>query len=81
MIAGPYGPLAAGGTRLIQAARIRGAGLVRVAWSASWAEYQVRATGPAGELVAEYFTDDRADALGTADAMLAELAERAGMPA
>jgi hypothetical protein len=70
-----------GRLRMVQVFRLADAGLVRVAWSASWAEYQVRATGPAGELVAEYFTDDKADALGTADAMLAELAERAGMPA
>ena len=73
--------MSAGRLRLIQVVRMVDVGLVRVAWSASWAEYQVRATGPAGELVGEYFTDDRADALGTADAMLAELAERAGMPA
>jgi len=42
---------------------------------------QVRATGPGGRLVAEYFTDDKADALGTADHMLAELAAAAGLPA
>ena len=70
-----------GRTRLVQLVHLADIGMVRVAWSASWGEYQVRATGPAGELVAEYFTDDKADALGTADAMLAELAELAGMPA
>ena len=57
------------------------AGLVRVAWSATWSEYQVRALDRAGRLVGEYFTDDRADALGTADRMLAELASAAGVPA
>ena len=67
--------------RLVQLVRLADAGLVRVAWSATWSEYQVRATDAAGHLVAEYFTDDRADALGTADAMLAELADRAGLAA
>ena len=66
--------------RLVQLVHLPDAGLVRVAWSATWAEYQVRATGPDGHLVAEYFTDNRADALGTADAMLAELAAVAGVP-
>jgi hypothetical protein len=70
-----------GRLRLVQLFRLAGAGLVRVTWSATWSEYQVRATGPGGRLVAEYFTDDRADALGTADAMLAELAAAAGVPA
>jgi hypothetical protein len=67
--------------RVVQVVRVVDVGLVRVAWSASWEEFQVRATGPDGRVVAEYFTSDKADALGTADAMLAELAERAGMPA
>ena len=70
-----------GRLRLVQVVHLADVGMVRVAWSAAWPEYRVRATGPAGELVGEYFTDDKADALGTADAMLAELAERAGMPA
>jgi len=67
--------------RVVQVVRMLDVGLVRVAWSADWAEFQVRATGPDGRVVAEYFTDDKADALGTAAHMLAELAERAGMPA
>jgi hypothetical protein len=67
--------------QLVQLVRLADAGQVRVAWSATWYEYQVRATGPDGALVAEYFTDDRADALGTADHMLAYLASAAGMPA
>ena len=77
-----------GRLRLVQVFRLADAGLVRVDrqrvrvdWCPAWSEYRVRATGTAGELVAEYFTSDKADALGTADAMLAELAERAGMPA
>jgi hypothetical protein len=69
-----------GRLRLVQVVHLADVGLVRVAWSAAWSEYRVRAIGPAGQ-VAEYFTDDKADALGTAAAMLAELAERAGMPA
>ena len=72
-----------GRLRLVQLVHLADVGMVRVAWSAEWAEYRVRATGPAGQ-VAEYFTSDRADALGTADAMLAELADlaaAAGMPA
>ena len=67
--------------RLVQLVRLADAGLVRVAWSATWSEYQVKATDADGRLVAEYFTDDKADALGTADAMLAELADAAGLPA
>ena len=67
--------------RLVQLVHLADAGLVRVAWSAYWSEYRVRATGPGGHLVAEYFTDDRADALGTADHLLAELASAAGLPA
>ena len=66
-----------GRTRLVQLVAVADVGMVRVAWSASWGEYQVRATGPAGQ-VAESFTSDKADALGTADVMLAELA---GAPA
>jgi hypothetical protein len=73
--------MSAGRLRVVQVVRMVDVGLVRVAWSATWAEYRVRATGPDGRVVAEYFTDDRTDALGTADHMLAELAERAGMPA
>jgi hypothetical protein len=67
--------------RLVQLVRLADAGLVRVAWSSTWAEYQVRATGPGGRLVGEYFTDNRADALATAERMLADLADRAGIPA
>ena len=67
--------------RLVQLVHLADAGLVRVAWSAYWSEYRVRATGPGGHLVAEYFTDDKADALGTADHLLAELAALAGVPA
>jgi hypothetical protein len=67
--------------RLVQLVHLADVGMVRVAWSATWSEYQVRATGPAGRVVAEYFTDDRGDALATADLMATELAALAGMPA
>ena len=67
--------------RLVQLVRLADVGLVRVAWSATWSEYVVTARNAAGRQVAEYFTDDRADALETADAILADLATAAGMPA
>jgi len=66
--------------QLVQVVAVADVGRVRVTWSATWSEYQVRATGPGGRLVAEYFTDNRADALGTAVALLAELADAAGVP-
>jgi hypothetical protein len=73
--------MSAGRLRLVQLVRLADAGMVRVAWSATWSEYQVKATAADGRVVAEYFTDDRADALGTAEHMLAELASAAGAPA
>jgi hypothetical protein len=73
--------MSAGRLRLVQLVRLADAGMVRVAWSATWSEYQVKATAADGRVVAEYFTDDRADALGTAERMLAELASAAGVPA
>lgn len=73
--------MSAGRLRLVQLVHLRDVGRVRVAWSATWGEYQVKATAAGGQLVGEYFTGDRADALATADAMLAGLALGAGMPA
>lgn len=67
--------------RLVQLVRMADVGMVRVAWSATWSEFQVRALDRDGRMLAEYFTDDKADALGTADRMLAELAATAGIPA
>lgn len=67
--------------RLVQLVHLPDVGRVRVAWSATWSEYQVRALAADGHQVGQYFTDDKADALATADAMLAELAAAAGMPA
>ena len=66
--------------RLVQLVHLPDVGRVRVAWSATWAEYQVRALAADGQLAGEYFTTDRADALATADVMLAGLALGAGMP-
>ena len=70
-----------GRSRMVQVMHLDRVGLVRVSLSEELAEYRVLATGSTDELVAEYFTDDRTDALGTADAMLADLAAAAGMPA
>jgi hypothetical protein len=78
-----------GRLRLVQVVHLADIGMVRidrqrvrVDWCpAAWAEYRVRATGPAGQVAETYFTNNRADALGIADAMLADLAAAAGMPA
>jgi hypothetical protein len=70
-----------GRLRLVQLVHRADAGRVRVAWSATWSEYQVKATAPDGSVMAEYFTDDKADALATADRMLAAMARWSGMPA
>jgi hypothetical protein len=70
-----------GRLRLVQLVHLADAGRVRVAWSATWSEYQVKATAPDGAVMAEYFTDDKADALATADRMLAAMARWSGMPA
>jgi hypothetical protein len=73
--------MSAGRLRLVQLVHLPDVGRVRVAWSATWGEFQVKATAANGQLVGEYFTDDRADALGTAELMLGEMAAAAGMPA
>jgi len=74
--------------RLVQLVHLADVGMVRVDrqrvsvdWCSPWSEYRVRATGPAGHLAECYFTKDKADALRIADAMLAQLAAAAGMPA
>ena len=53
--------------------------VVRAPWT-WWPGAWTVGPGP-GRLVALYFTDDRADALGTADAILADLASAAGLAA
>ena len=67
--------------QLVQVVAVADVGRVRVAWSATLSEYQVKATAPGGAVMAEYFTDDKADALAVADRMLAAMAKHAGMPA
>jgi hypothetical protein len=64
--------------RLVQVAAVQGVGLVRVTWSAEFREFTVRAVAADGRRVAEYFTDDRMDALDTAARILQDLATRAG---
>ena len=65
--------------RLVYAGAFPGVGRFRVTWSADWAEYRVHLFDLAGELVAEYFTDDRADAVATADRMMADRAALVGV--
>ncbi len=60
--------------RLVQVAVVEGVGKVRVGWDADWSEYRVQAWAASGRLVAEYHTDDKADALDSAERMLATLA-------
>ena len=60
--------------RLVRVQALQGIGKVRVGFDADWSEYRVQAWNADGRLVSEYHTDDRADALDTADAILARLA-------
>jgi hypothetical protein len=64
--------------RLVQVAAVQDVGRVRVTWSAEFREFTVRAVAADGRHVAEYFTDDRLDALDTAARILQDLATRAG---
>lgn len=59
--------------RLVRVAAVQGVGKVRVGLDNDWSEYRVQAWSAGGRLVAEYHTDDRADALATADCLLAGL--------
>lgn len=59
--------------RLVQVAVVEGVGKVRVGFDVDWSEYRVQAWAATGRLVAEYHTDDKGDALDTADRMLADL--------
>jgi len=67
------------GRRLVYAGAFPGVGRFRVTWSAEFAEYRVQLIDPDDQLVAEYFTDDRADAVATADRMLADRAALVGV--
>lgn len=62
--------------RIASTSSADGVAWVRVDWCRDWEEYQVRAY-LGGKLVAEYSTDDKQDALGTAAAMLAQLGHSA----
>ena len=66
--------------RLVYAGAFPGVGRFRVTWSAEFGEYRVQLIDPADQLLAEYFTDDRADAVATADRMLADRAALVGVP-
>ena len=64
--------------RLVYSGSFPDVGQVRVTWSDDWQEFAARLVDSSGRLVGEYFTDDRADALATADQLLADLAARQG---
>ena len=72
---------AAARLQLVQLVAVADVGLVRVAWSRAWSSYLVTVTRPRLGVVAEHVVADRARALDLADQALAELADRAGMPA
>lgn len=59
--------------RLVQVAAVEGVGKVRVGRDVEWNEYRVQAWDARGRLAAEYHTDDKADALDSAERMLADL--------
>ena len=54
-------------------------GRFRVTWSDEFGEYRVQLIDLADQLLAEYFTDDRADAVATADRLLADRAAQVGV--
>lgn len=63
--------------RLIYSSAVPGFGRVRVTYSRELNEYTTRLyPDPRDGILAEYFTDDRTDAIGTAQLMLAALAEQ-----
>lgn len=62
--------------RLIYRGAVQDVGRVRVTWSDDWAEYCARVTDSTGDLVGEYFTDDRRDAIATGERMLEDFGRR-----
>jgi len=64
--------------RLVYAGAFPDVGRFRVTWSSDHQEYRVQFLSPLGDLLAEYFTADRDDAIGTADRMLANRAVAVG---
>jgi hypothetical protein len=67
------------GRRLVYAGSFPQVGRFRVTWSDEFQEYRVQLIDQAGQLAAEYFTDDRADALATADQLMADRAALVGV--
>ena len=65
--------------RLVYAGAFPGVGRFRVTWSDEFQEYRVQLIDQGDQLLAEYFTDDRADAIGTADQLLADRAALVGI--
>jgi hypothetical protein len=65
--------------RLVYAGAFPGVGRFRVTWSAEYSEYRVQLIDQAENLVSEYFTGDRVDAINTADRMLSDQAARLGV--
>lgn len=60
--------------RLVQVVAVQDVGRVRVGFDRDWSEYRVQAWDATGRLVSEYHTDDRQDAIDTADVVLARMA-------
>jgi hypothetical protein len=67
--------------QLVQLVHLADAGMVRVAWSATWSAHLVTVTRVGHGVVAEHVVADRARALAVADQALGDLADLAGMPA
>jgi hypothetical protein len=65
--------------RLVYAGAFPGVGRFRVTWSDEFQEYRVQLIDQGDQLLAEYFTADRADAIGTADQLLADRAALVGI--
>jgi hypothetical protein len=65
--------------RLVYAGAFPGVGRFRVTWSDEFQEYRVQLIDQGDQLLAEYFTDDRADAIATADQLLADRAALVGI--
>jgi hypothetical protein len=65
--------------RLVYAGAFPGVGRFRVTWSAEYSEYRVQLIDQVENLVSEYFTPDRVDAINTADRMLDDQAARLGV--
>jgi hypothetical protein len=65
--------------RLVYAGAFPGVGRFRVTWSDEFQEYRVQLIDQGDQLLAEYVTADRADAIGTADQLLADRAALVGI--